>query len=540
MNAKSAVKGKKFTGIHKRVPLKIPRRAKPIITPPDSVTTPGPIPTNSEPSAPGPGRGSSPGAGAGSGAGPGPGAGATPLPYQALLDTRDLYELLGVDRKATLAQITKSYKKLAVIWHPDKNPQNIEEATRVFQKVSAAHKILSDPEKRRIYDVEGELGLKEVARKEGYGADDEWEGEEDFDIFDLFSGMGFMSNNLRKCKPIIQELPISLTNLYTGKKYRINLRVKRECVDCEGTGSSEKKIYTCSFCKGRGYMQKVIEQGTLVQRHRQKCSNCAGRGGSIDPKETCPACKGNEWLFQKICQEFEVKPGFEWGNRMVIAGEGNRLRDHAPGDILIKLTPAKDYKEGSFIRIGADLIYRFQITLAEALLGMDRVVEHLDKRKLRVKIDGPVNPNSKKIILEEGMPIITKQQIYENMKWEDYERGNLIIAFAIIFPDELDSYQRACFELGFRGKSTALPTDDSTGAPDHLEDLRYKDPEYNSGERSGLEPALVQDIQPHMMRQPNIPGIDVSDDEEFSDDVFLDGPDSDGEDTVQKHGFLQG
>jgi len=455
-------------------------------------------------------------------------------------DTRDLYKILGVERSATTEQITKAYKKLAVLWHPDKNPEDIDSATHHFQKMSAAHKILSDPEKRSVYDADGEEGLKDIARKEGYGNSEDWEGEEDFDIFDLFSGMGFLSgSNLRKCKPIIQELPISLKNLYSGKKYRINLRVKRECADCEGTGSSEKRIYTCSFCKGKGYMQKVIEHGSLVQRHRQSCSNCSGKGGSIDPKETCPTCNGKEWLFQKIRQEFEVKPGFEWGNRLVIAGEGNRLRDHAPGDILIKLIPSKDHRQSPFIRFGADLVYRYEITLAEAMLGMDRLITHLDGRQLRVKIDDPVNPNSKKIIVGEGMPIITKSQIYQDIPWDAYERGNLIIAFVISFPETLDKYQKACFELGFRGKSCMRPVDGSGGAPDHYpNDLRTADPEYNSGARSGLEPANVEDIQPHHMRQPNIPGIDVSDDEEFSDDVFEDGPDSDGEDSLHNHGFL--
>jgi len=331
-------------------------------------------------------------------------------------DTK-LYDELGVAPEATFDQIKKAYRKLALKFHPDKNPD--AEAAEKFKEISAAFEVLGDEKKRALYDKVGVEGLKEG----GSGG----EFHSPFDIFDMFFGGGRRRapGEKEKGKDTVHQLKVTLEELYNGVTRKMALQKNIICPSCNGIGGKEGSVQKCGNCRGSGIEIKLRQIGPgMVQQIQQPCKKCDRRGEVIPDADRCRKCNGNKVVKDKKILECEVQPGMKDGQKIVFSGEGDQAPNIEPGDVVIVLD---EQEHSTFKRKGIDLHLTMKIDLVDALCGFSRVIDTLDKRKLLITSNPGevIDPKQLKSVMEEGMP-----HYRHNFK------GNLIIKFDVQFPKE--------------------------------------------------------------------------------------------------------
>ena len=248
------------------------------------------------------------------------------------VDTNKFYEILGVGKEATSDEIRKAYRKLAAKYHPDKEGGSQEK----FQELQAAYEVLSDPEKKQIYDKYGEDGLKE-GMGAGGGAD----------IFDLLMnrGGGGAKKGKPKSKSLLFPLKITLEDVYCGNTKYVEIKRYRICTTCTGSGSKDPKAETkCSGCKGQG--RKTIIQRIQMGMIQQvvDCDECRGTGTKIAEKDKCKTCKGEKAIQQTKSLEVHIDKGVSDGKRYTFAGESDEIPDVTPGDVLVEVQVEKHTK----------------------------------------------------------------------------------------------------------------------------------------------------------------------------------------------------
>ena len=323
---------------------------------------------------------------------------------------------MGVDKNASPQEIRKAYRKLVIKLHPDKggDPEK-------FKEMQNAYEVLSDPKKREIYDKYGEEGLKE-----GGGAD--------FDPFDFFGGFGGFGsrsreNVKRKCKAKLVELKITLEDSYNGGRKEVEYDRRIICPKCKGSGSSNPNAKTtCSKCNGSGVRLVVQRHGPMIMQTQTTCDECNGEGKII--KDKCKECKGQMVKIIKRKIGVDLEKGVPDGHRYKMACEGDEYPEVETGDLIIEIFLQK-HKD--FIRKGADLLYKCEISLLEALTGVTLAITHLDGRRILIKSSpGEINqPQTLKTVEELGMPFFNSP----------FRFGHLYIDFQIVFPDKLSDEQ---------------------------------------------------------------------------------------------------
>lgn len=334
---------------------------------------------------------------------------------------RELYDLLDVSPNATDADLKKAYRKKAMKYHPDRNP----EAGDKFKEISNAYDILSNPEKREIYDKHGLEGLKE-GRGAGGGPTDLFE-----HLFGFGGGGGRGRNHGPQRGEDTQEVfEVTLEDLYCGTTKKVAFRKKVLCATCKGTGGKNGKVgKRCNICDGRGVRLELRQVGPgMVQQIQRACDRCQGTGEIFDPKDLCDECKGKKINTERKILEVNVDKGMREGQKITFRGEGDQEPGVEAGDVVLVLK-AKEHP--IFERRGNDLIMKRTITITEALCGFKMAIEHLDKRVLLVTCNPGelIKPNDIKIIKGEGFP--EHRQIFN--------KGDLYIVFQIdfTFPKEM-------------------------------------------------------------------------------------------------------
>lgn len=312
---------------------------------------------------------------------------------------RCYYEVLSVSKTATDSEISASYRKLAVKFHPDKNPGD-EEAVTKFKEAAEAYEVLSDPEKRGRYDRFGHQGV------DGPGGGGSHFGDIN-DIFEAFGGMfgdvfggggggGGRSRGRRQGADVRADVTLDLREAARGCKKDIQISRHARCETCGGNGARKgSKPETCRYCNGRG---QVI-QTTGIFRMQTTCPSCHGAGTTIhDP---CTSCHGEGYVQERIKREVQIPAGVDNGTRLRITGEGDPSPNGGPsGDCYCFIT-VKEH--ALFQRDGQNLVCSMPISYSQAALGATIEVPTLDGRE-DLKIPAGTQPGEVFRLKGRGMP----------------------------------------------------------------------------------------------------------------------------------------
>ena len=359
------------------------------------------------------------------------------------MQKRDYYEVLGVDKGADEQAIKKAFRKLAVKYHPDKNPDD-KEAEQKFKEANEAYEVLSNPEKRKLYDQFGHAGVDpNAAAGGGFGGFGGFEGGAGGfggfeDIFEQFFGGqasyssgGRRGPRVRRGSDVQVELELSFNEAVKGTTKKISFYRLDECPTCKGSGAEkDSKMNTCQKCQGSGevrYVQRSLfgEQVTVEQ-----CPDCQGKGET--PETKCHTCKGKTKVRKKKTIDVTVPAGVDHGDVLPVRGEGDIGEKGGPrGDVLIHFRVKKD---DTFVREGLDIHQEVHISFTQAALGDEVTVKTLDG-KIKLKVAPGTQSHTVKRITGGGI---------DNVR--GYGKGDHFITIIVDVPKKLTEKQKHALE----------------------------------------------------------------------------------------------
>eukprot|EP01060_Flectonema_neradi_P036518 TRINITY_DN703_c0_g1_i1.p1 TRINITY_DN703_c0_g1~~TRINITY_DN703_c0_g1_i1.p1 ORF type:complete len:404 (+),score=94.90 TRINITY_DN703_c0_g1_i1:79-1290(+) len=354
----------------------------------------------------------------------------------------EYYEILGVSGDAEETQIKRAYKRMALKYHPDKCKE--ADGEQKFKQVAEAYEVLSDADKRSIYDKHGKKGLEEGGGMPG--------GMDASDIFSAFFGGG-KPRGEKKPKDIVHELSVSLEDFYNGRTRKIAATRDRLCEPCGHSGvdkacGKSRDSFKCGECDGKGAKVVLRELAPgFVQQAQVVCPKCQGQGFSIPSQFICKDCDGKRVVKERKVLEVHIEKGMKQGDHVLFDGEGDQIPGlKLSGNILIML----GHKPHDFFqRRGRHLFIEQEITLNEALCGFTLPIQHLDGRELLVKTrPGQVlDPQQLWVIDREGMPV---------KGTGGCEKGSLVVNLKVKFPDKISDAQKKAIHAAL-GEPETLP-----------------------------------------------------------------------------------
>jgi len=341
----------------------------------------------------------------------------------------DYYELLEVSKNADKSTLKKAYRKMAMKYHPDKNPDD-KEAEENFKAVNEAYQVLNDDQKRQIYDRHGKAGL------EGHGARSGGGGFGGFDdlgsIFEeMFGGGGFGGGQRQQRKSynynldIGIEVQVEFNEAVFGCNKEIKYTYKDACSSCKGTGAKDGKLSRCSTCGGQG--QVHVKQGFMT--FSQTCPHCQGSGESAGTK--CNKCTGNGYKEHKDSFKVDIPEGVNDGNRIRVSNKGNIAPDGSRGDLYIQISVKEDKH---FVRHDDDIYYEVPVFFTQVALGCDIKIPGL-RGKLDLHIPTGTKDKEQFKFRSEGVTSV-----------QGHGRGDLIVQVKIKYPKSVNNEQKELLE----------------------------------------------------------------------------------------------
>jgi DnaJ-related protein SCJ1 len=337
-------------------------------------------------------------------------------------DDEDMYDILGLGQEredATEKQIKSNWRKLSREHHPDLKGESSRE---MYKKIQRAYEVLSDRKKRKVYDMRGEEGLKQLEKA---GSQQQQQHMDPFAR--MFGGGG--GQDTQKTPNVDMVLLCTLEDAYSGASHTVRLNKQRLCKKCRGTGAASKADFQeCKTCGGRGHVvQRVQLAPGFVQQVQQPCQRCGGKGKTI--KKKCERCRGNK--VGRVEQELsiEIEVGTPEGHKIVFDMEADQSPDAIPGDVIFTVQ-TKNHPR--FKRNGRDLELTVPLTLPQALLGFTKTVPHLDDHSVVLTETGITNHGTRRKIAGEGMPIHNVPS----------EKGDLYVTYTVELPGVLTQKQR--------------------------------------------------------------------------------------------------
>jgi molecular chaperone DnaJ len=343
--------------------------------------------------------------------------------------SRDYYEVLGVDRGAGSTEIKKAFRRVARELHPDVNSHD-PEAEEKFKRAAEAYEVLSDPERRRIYDAFGHEGLRSGGwspRAASFGSFE--------DIFETFFGrsdplfgdlFGFGRRGPAGGGDVAARVEVTLEEVVTGAKREISFDAVRACERCRGNAAEPgTPIRTCERCGGAGQLRQTTRTAFGQMVHAVACDACAGAGKV--PEQPCEECRGEGRVAGTRSFEVEVPPGIESGQRIRIAGGGHAGEAGArSGDLYVEVRVAEDER---FTREGTDLLTVADLPATQAMLGASLTVPTLEGER---EVEVPAGTQHGEHLTLHGLGLPTLRGA---------SRGDEHVVFNLVVPTNLDQDQ---------------------------------------------------------------------------------------------------
>lgn len=356
---------------------------------------------------------------------------------------RDFYEVLGVSKTASDDEIKKAYKKMAIKYHPDRNPGN-KEAEEKFKEAAEAYDVLRDPQKRQKYDQFGPDAFGPGAG--GFGGGSSMNMDDIFSMFgDIFGGgfgggfgSGFGVGGGRRRKPVYKgqdlrmKIELDLNEIVNGTTKKFNLRTDITCPECNGTGSEDGQESTCNTCDGQGVVYKTRQTMLGIMQTQTVCETCHGEGRVI--KNKCKHCGGEGIVRGEKQVEIELPAGLVEGYVYNFQGKGGAgRRGGVNGDLQIHVHE-KPHPE--LIRDGVDLVYNLLLTIPQAVVGTSLEVPTHDG-KAKITIPSGTQPGTVLRLKNKGIPDINSY---------GHQRGDEIINISVYVPENLNKEEKHAIE----------------------------------------------------------------------------------------------
>ena len=383
---------------------------------------------------------------------------------------RDYYEVLGVGKDASADEIKKAYRKLAVKYHPDKNPGD-KEAEEKFKEAAEAYSILSDPDKKARYDQFGHAGVEGAGPdfSGGFGNLNDILNEifgsafgggfgGGFGGFGGFGGGQRQQQRVYRGRDIRVRVKLTLEEIAKGVEKEITIEKSVPCTDCNGKGArNSSDIKTCPACNGTGQVQRVVNSFLGQTISYSTCQQCGGEGKIIS--NPCKSCGGTGLVRKRETIKVRIPAGVEAGMQLTLQGQGHAAKNNGiNGDLLVVIEEVehKDLK-----REGNNLFYTKIISLPEAILGGEVEIPGIDGT-YKIKVDPGTQSGTVVKLKGRGLPTVNGYG----------GTGDLYVKIAVWIPRKLEKEDKAVIE-SLRGKESFKPnpTKEDKGFFDRLKDL---------------------------------------------------------------------